>query len=182
MSGFLEPLDRQEEAAQLVRALAASLASQTGVGSAVGPAPEAQTAGEESFGEETSDAASACWVVVSAEASTGSSVAEEPAEGPTLTRALVAGEVFAASELSARGLRFYAVWAAPGVDQAVLGVHVSIGSAGWYELIKYLPRQRYSYFDGTRLRRYPTFEAAHLAYERESVGTTNPLPASTLRW
>jgi hypothetical protein len=182
MSGFLEPLDSQEEAEQLAVALAVSAALQTGVGPAVGPAPEVLAASEASFEDESSDAASEVLVLVSEGAATGSSVAEEPAERPTLRGALAAGEAFAATEESAQGVRFYAVWVAPGVDQSILGVHVSTGSLGWYELIRFLPRGRYSYFDGTRLRRYPTFEAAHLAYERGSVGTSNALLGATLRW
>ena len=71
---------------------------------------------------------------------------------------------------------------APGVDQSIIGVHVSTGSSGWCELVRFLPRGRYSYFDGARLRRYARFKAAHLAYERESVGTSNFLPGATLRW
>ena len=182
MSDFLEPLDSQEEAEQLAVALAASAALQTSVGPVVGPAPEILTASEASFEDEVSDAASDVGVVVSAGASTGSSVFGETAERPTLRGALAAGEAFTATEESAQGLRFYAVWVAPGVAQAILGVRVSTGSLGWFELIRFLPRGRYSYFDGTRLRRYPTFEAAHLAYERESVGTSNALPGATLRW
>jgi hypothetical protein len=182
MSGFLEPLDSQEEAEQLAAALAASVTLQTGVGPAVGPAPEVQTASEASSEDEASDGSADVWVVVSAGASAGSSAAEEPAERPTLRGALAAGEAFVATEESARGLRFYAVWVAPGVDQSIIGVHVSTGSSGWYELIRFLPRGRYSYFDGTRLRRYASFKAAHLAYERESVGSSNFLPGATLRW
>jgi hypothetical protein len=181
MSGFLEPLDSQEEAEQLAAALAASVTLQTGVGPAVGPAPEVQTASEASSEDEASDGSADVWVVVSAGASAGSSAAEEPAERPTLRGALAAGEAVATEE-SARGLRFYAVWVAPGVDQSIIGVHVSTGSSGWYELIRFLPRGRYSYFDGTRLRRYASFKAAHLAYERESVVSSNFLPGATLRW
>ena len=104
MSGFLEPLDSQEEAEQLAAALAASVTLQTGVGPAVGPAPEVQTASEASSEDEASDGSADVWVVVSAGASAGSSAAEEPAERPTLRGALAAGEAFVATEESARGL------------------------------------------------------------------------------
>jgi hypothetical protein len=196
MSEFREPLSSQEEATQLEEALAASISSQTGVGPAVGLAPEVPTACEATLSRASSEESLCGFVFASARASTVTSEVGDPTEEPVveggapddeadvhhLTVALLAGRLFTAAGLAPRGLRFYAVWVAPGVDQAVLGVHISTGSLGWYELVQHLPHQRYSYFDGTRLRRFPTLEAARLGYCAGSVGTTNPLPAPILRW
>jgi hypothetical protein len=83
---------------------------------------------------------------------------------------------------SRRGLRYYAVWCAPGGDQRVIGVHISEGSRGWYRLVAYLYRGRYTYFDGTRLRRLDSLAKAIELYSAESVRLGNRIPPLVFHW
>lgn len=179
--GLAPPATAEEEASQLAAALAASLAEQEE------PPPEPAAAGaqaEPEAADEEELAGSLAALSLGGAGGAAEAVpasccaAEAPEEEPAASRrsdTKEAPEPLPEPAVEERSGRCYAIWRVPGAAW-IRGIHTGGVGTWWTRIVPALPGQQYRYRDGTRLRGYESFEAAHAGYLLEADRHAAPVP------